>query len=98
MLDVDEIALVEASLNDGLIVQLVVDACRFACCGKPFRERAGYEQVYTGTIAHVELNGLEPIAVRMNGLGMGTPSFIVEAGVENICLVRQRPRPAARYG
>jgi hypothetical protein len=99
-MDLDEIALLEASLKDDLIVQVVVERCQFSCCGKGFRERVGYVQTYTGRIADIELDSdMEPSYIRMNGLGMGQPAaFVMTADTDDVRLVRERPRVGASYG
>lgn len=59
-------------------VRIVVDACAYACCGRAWQSRDGYEQTYQGYIANLDLpSGSEPGGARLIARGVGTVSYFV---------------------
>lgn len=59
-------------------VTIVVSACVYTCCGRD-RLREGYEQTYTGRIAHVD-----ETAFLLYANGIGTLSYVVAARYDDV--------------
>lgn len=85
-----DIALLQRSLDDHRQeVEIVVDACMYACCGRAWQPREGYEQTYRGYIANLDLpSGDEPGGGRLISRGIGGPSYFVIFGFDHLADVR----------
>ena len=57
----------------GAKVTIAVTSCLYACCGRAWQTRTGYEQLYTGKVAEIE-----PKLV-LHAWGIGTLSYVVVA-------------------
>lgn len=70
-------------------VEIVVDACAYACCGRGWSTREGYEQTYRGYIATLDLpSASEPGGARLIARGIGTVSYFVVFGLDRLLDVR----------
>lgn len=85
MIAAGDLRVLSAAAASGARVELVVTACLYACCGKGFTERAGYEQTFHGTV-----HTLTDTGVRLHSEGIGTLNYVVLvelADVEEVRLV-----------
>lgn len=84
------LSLLVASLEDHRQeVEVVVDACAYACCGRGWQARSGYEQTYRGYVANIDLpSGDEPGGARLISRGAGTVSYFAVFGFDHVLDVR----------
>lgn len=81
--------LLRAADNPRMVVEIVVDACLYACCGRGWQERAGHEQTYRGKIGSLTLSDTEdPGGARLTAAGIGTVSYFVIFGFDHVLDVR----------
>jgi hypothetical protein len=79
----------EAARDHGRIVVITVTGCAYACCGRGWRRRDGYEQVYRGYIDNLE----EPehpgqrLVFMLYAAGIGTLSYVVAVGADEVVAV-----------
>lgn len=70
-------------------VEIVVDACAYACCGRAWQAREGYEQTYRGYIANIDLStSSEPGGARLIRRGAGTITYFVVFTFDHLLDVR----------
>lgn len=61
-----------ADLTEGAQVEVVVTVALYACCGRGWQSREGYEQTYRGRVAEDA-----PGRWRLTAAGIGTISYVV---------------------
>lgn len=59
-------------------VQVVVTRALYACCGRAWIERSGYEQTYVGTVREHEGRWM------LTAVGIGTISYVVVFDVADV--------------
>lgn len=96
MLDADEVALLErAALNvggDGTVVNMVVNACAYSCCGRGWQRRDGYEQAYTGWVDSLTLpEGEAQGTFMLYSAGLGTIGYVVAVRFSEVELLEVAP-------
>jgi hypothetical protein len=78
VIDAGDLKLLQRAQGTAEQVTVVLSSCVYSCCGRSFA-RAGYEQSYTGRIAHVDDN-----AFLLYANGIGTLSYVVAARYEDV--------------
>lgn len=59
-------------------VRVVVSACAYACCGRGWQRRDGYEQVYHGYVQNLtEPAGEADGTFMLYSAGIGTISYVI---------------------
>lgn len=87
--DADRRLLVESLEDPRMVVEVVLDACLYSCCGKPWQDRIGYEQTYQGRIITLDLpDDSEPGCARLVARGIGTVTYTVIFGLAHLVDVR----------
>lgn len=56
----------------GEVVEIRVNACAYSCCGRGWRRRDDYEQVYAGYV-----DNLTDATFMLYSMGIGTVSYVV---------------------
>lgn len=90
-MDAEQIALLERSsqagpVGEGRIVEVIVNACAFSCCGRGWRRRDGYEQTYRGWVDNFQLPEHEGQrgTFMLYTLGLGQISAVIAAGFDEV--------------
>lgn len=65
-----------AAADAGQPVSIVTRACLYACCGRGWHPRSGYEQTYVGKVTHLDDDPTEG-SFRLIAAGIGTVSYQV---------------------
>lgn len=81
-LDATELEQLRASAincgGDARLLDIVVNACAYSCCGRGWRRRDGYEQSYRGWVDNLQLpDDLHDGSFMLYSPGIGTISYVV---------------------
>lgn len=78
MIDDDDRALLLAASEDRRIeLKILTTQAAYACCGRGWQERSGYEQIYQG-----QITSLSGDTLRLVRRGIGTLTYTVIVPVE----------------
>jgi hypothetical protein len=79
----EDLGLLAASFGGGGgRVTVQVTGCAFSCCGRGWRRRAGYEQLYTGRVVALDGRGFVLVSE-----GAGSVGYVVWALLEDTLAV-----------
>lgn len=68
----------ESSQDFSKLVTVTVTGCAYACCGRGWRRRDGYEQTYTGYIDNLtEPEGEAAGTFMLYAAGIGGSSYVI---------------------
>lgn len=85
----DRALLEEAARDRTVVVEIVVDGAAYACCGRGWQRRDGYEQTYRGWIDNFEPpDGGMAGTFMLYALGLGTISYTVACRFYEVMDVR----------
>lgn len=92
MADAEDIGTLRVAAEDkGRIVDVVVSGCAYACCGKGWLRRDGYEQVYCGYVDNFQdPAGLDDGSFMLYSMGIGTISYVVAVRFDEVHDVQLR--------
>lgn len=86
MIDAADLELLRESQADkSRFVDLIVTGCAYACCGRPWARRDGYEQGYCGWI-----DNLDDGTFMLYSPGLGTVSYVVAVRFDEVVGVNLR--------
>lgn len=85
---VDELELLRESHRTHRLVEIVVTGCAYACCGRGWSRRDGYEQTYRGYISTMDDD--PPRTFMLVSMGVGTVSYTIAVREAEIALVEGR--------
>jgi hypothetical protein len=88
VIDAAELELLRASQADHRVLDVAVNACAYSCCGRGWKRRDGYEQLYRGYVDNLQ----EPEdgaagTFMLYAVGIGTISYVIAVRFDEVELV-----------